>query len=172
MTHPQTTLTALVLPCLIWGASPLWADEAATCALSHLEDPARVVLTCANGLVIEAESADMVNDMLGGISGAPEEIDLGQGAMLINLTPGQGLFQIRTPHAIASVRGTQYVVDVTTEQTAVFVIEGSVVVARPTGADEVAVGVGEGVRVSNDAPLEVKTWPEAVAAALLARFAR
>lgn len=162
---------------LFIGLTPALAQKIEGCTQTNLTDPARIVYTCENGLVIEAEAL-VEMDILppqqeGDTSGAPQAIQLNSNAVLINLPTGQGPFQILTAHAIASVRGTTYVVDVTADKTAVFVVEGVVAVAKDDEGASVDLKAGEGVTVSDQNPLlEVKTWPQEKVAALMARFAR
>ncbi|MEM1074182.1 MAG: FecR family protein [Pseudomonadota bacterium] len=103
---------------------------------------------------------------------APRIIEVEGGAILINVTPGNAPTQIRTPHAIATVRGTSYVVDATRTQTSVFVIEGAVSVSKLDDASEVTLRAGDGVDVTPDDDLRVQIWGADRAAALLARFGR
>jgi len=162
---------------LFIGLTPAVSQEFKGCTQTNLTDPARVVYTCENGLVIEAEATVEIETLQpmqeGDVPGSPQSIQLNNNAVLIDLPTGQGPFQILTPHAIASVRGTTYVVDVTTEKTAVFVVEGVVAVAKDNEGVSVDLKAGEGVTVSDQNPLlEVKTWPKEKVAALMARFAR
>lgn len=161
---------------LFIGLTPVLAQDIAGCTQSELTDPSRIIFTCENGLVIEAEAMVEIKAMepqeSDAIATTPQALTVNNRAVLVSLPTGQGPFQILTPHAIASVRGTKYVVDVTADKTAVFVIEGVVAVARDDKAPTVDLKAGEGVTVSGQAPLEVKTWPQEKVAALLARFAR
>ena len=84
---------------------------------------------------------------------------------------GQPLDRL-TPHAIATVRGTQFAVDVDAGVTSVFVVEGSVEVSRRDGPATVLLGPGEGVDVRPGEPLVVREWPQPRVNALLARFGR
>ncbi|MEM9105955.1 MAG: FecR domain-containing protein, partial [Pseudomonadota bacterium] len=93
-------------------------------------------------------------------------------AVLIEVAPDSGDFQIQTPHAIAAVRGTVYVVDVSADQTDVFVVEGEVSVSRADGSDPVELTAGLGVDVLPGEPLVVRQWPEERVRNLLARFGR
>ena len=86
---------------------------------------------------------------------------------------GRQGFQILTPQAIAAVRGTQWLADVAGERTSVFVVTGRVLVRRASTSRGVVLGPGQGVDVDpGTAPLTVRRWPAARAAALLARFGR
>ncbi len=82
-------------------------------------------------------------------------------------------FQIRTPLAIAAVRGSLWIVDAKPGHTAVFVQHGVVVVERRGGSNIVVLRDGDGVDViAERASLVRKRWGAPRAAALLARFAR
>jgi len=81
-------------------------------------------------------------------------------------------FQIRAPHAIASVRGTVFAVDVTEGETAVFVSEGRVWVQKIGTAESVVLSAGQGVDVAPAAPLVVRRWGDQRVSDLLARFGR
>lgn len=158
---------------LFINLNPALAQEINGCKQTNLTDPPRVVYTCENGLVIEAEALAEIETAQDGSTATPQAIQLNNNAVLISLPTGQGPFQIMTPHAIASVRGTTYVVDVTVAKTAVFVVEGVVAVVKDDKGTTVDLKAGEGVTVSNESPLlEVKTWPQTKVAALMARFAR
>jgi len=148
------------------------AQELAGCTLEEAGDPPRKIYRCEGGLVIEAEDATQLEALAGGGGPQPAAIEVDGNAVFVDIAPGRGEFQILTPHAIASVRGTTYAVDVTGEATAVFVAEGVVGVARRDGTDDVQLEAGEGVDVTPGAPLEVKSWGQARVDALLARFGR
>jgi ferric-dicitrate binding protein FerR (iron transport regulator) len=137
------------------------------CIVSDAPDPPRKIYDCGNGLVLEAEAASQLG--LGDVSEG--SVDLSGSAALVEL-PAGSTFQIRTPHAIASVRGTVFVVDVEESRSSVFVIEGRVAVTRPNGSDAVTLGPGEGVDVAAADPLTVRRWGAPRVAALLARFGR
>lgn len=102
----------------------------------------------------------------------PHRIELLGGGLLVTVTPGAAQPQIRTPHAIAAVRGTTYVVDAAQESTSIFVIEGSVAVSKTEGEAVVTLGPGDGIDVRKDEALTAAPWPAARAAELLGRFGR
>ncbi|CAH1658446.1 FecR family protein [Hyphomicrobiales bacterium] len=106
--------------------------------------------------------------------GEPDAVEVSAGAVYIAYQPsGRGRFQVQTPHAVASVRGTTWAVDVTPGQSAVFVRDGRVGVTRVQGGRSVVLNAGEGVDVGpGSAPLVVNRWGAARVAALLARFGR
>jgi hypothetical protein len=113
-------------------------------------------------------------------------IELDSGALLIEFHfKRRREFQILTPQAIASVRGTKWAMEVKPGQTSTLVLRGQVTVARKDAAEEVVVGPGQGVDVSNadagktvrsmsgsakPAPIGVKKWAPDRVKALLARF--
>ena len=99
------------------------------------------------------------------------------GRVAVYLTGGwtqkRGAFQVRTPDAIASVRGTEWVVDVGAAETSTFVVQGIVGVRRRIDNQAVVLTAGEGVDVAPEVnPLIVKRWPEPRVRALLGRFGR
>jgi len=149
-------------------ATPSLAQTPSNCEVVQAENPDRQVFECAGGLIIEAEAAAQI-----GIDDTGDTITLDRGATLVEVAPGTERSQIRTPHAIAAVRGTIYVVDVTADSTAVFVVRGSVEVHHQKGsARHVVLGPGEGVDVSPGTRLTVKTWGASRVDALMARFGR
>lgn len=143
-----------------------------TCTSTTLDDPPRVAIRCTGGLVIEAEAADQLEIRAPATGAPPHSVTLSGGAVLITVEAGRRPFQILTPHAIASVRGTVYAVEATAGATAVFVAKGRVHVARRRGTQAVDLGPGEGVDVKPGEPLVVKRWPPDRVARLFARFGR
>ena len=145
------------------------------CTLQRSGSPTRQILRCQDGLQLEAESGADYALVDRNRDGRPDEVNLRNRALLIEAEPssrGVG-FQVRTPVAIAAVRGTQWAVDVAEGKTAVFVLSGRVAVRRSSARAGVELGPGEGVDVdSGRAPLTVRRWPIARANALLGRFGR
>jgi ferric-dicitrate binding protein FerR (iron transport regulator) len=131
------------------------------------------VLACADGFSITAEEGARVRFIDPDAQGRPAGAVLEGRALLVETPPGRpGRFQIRTPHAIASVRGTVWAVDATSGRTSVFVERGEVAVARPRSRG-VVLRAGEGVDVdAGSGPLEVKRWSPERAASLLKRLGR
>ena len=148
------------------------AAQGVGCTTTTLSDPPRQVLRCADGLTVSAESGAAYRLRDANRDGRPEAIELTDKALLIDLPakPRRGGFQILTPHAIASVRGTVWAVDVSATRTSVFVEQGVVRVRQPrVGA--VNLRAGEGVDVDAGArALQVKRWSPQRASALLARL--
>ena len=82
----------------------------------------------------------------------PSSSPTGRSSSTSRAARGRGGFQILTPHAIASVRGTQWAVDVGATRTSVFVERGqSSRCARPRVPRRDALRAGEGVDVDDGA---------------------
>ena len=107
--------------------------------------------------------------------GRVDSVELSNKALLIEVPkkPGGNRFNVVTPQAIAAVRGTKWAVDASGGKTSVFVVDGSVNVARPAGGGGgVVLKPGDGVDVEPTGTLIVKRWPPARVAALMARLGR
>ncbi|WP_368669771.1 FecR domain-containing protein [Agrobacterium sp. a22-2] len=163
-------LLAFLALSLLVPATAMAQDAA--CQREQLPEPPRVIYRCPNGLVLEAEAAANLDLAEQPGQQRPAAASLSDKALLIEVEPGSGPFQILTPHAIAAVRGTAYAVDVTRDATSVFVIRGEVGVSRTDGSQAVTLRPGEGVDVSAAQPLTVKVWGQQRVESLLARFAR
>lgn len=155
---------------LMIAALPAHADQ--TCTWSAISNPTLQQITCGDALMVEREPGTQVTIFERAGDAPPREIELKNGAILIEVTPGSVPTQIRTPHAIAAVRGTTYVVDAGQDSTSVFVIEGSVLVSKATDASTVTLGPGEGVDVGDAISFDVNEWPSNRVASLLSRFGR
>lgn len=148
--------------------------QAGACKLVPEENsPQERVLRCGDALTVRV-AHDTFYD-LSHWEGAPppKELPLDNGALMIEFhpSPGHRTFQIRTPNAIAAVRGTKWVVDVAAAKTSTFVIAGTVAVSRPQGTQTALLHPGDGADVSPDSgPIVVKRWAAPRVAALLARF--
>jgi hypothetical protein len=154
------------------AAPSVLSAQPAGCTTTALQGPPRQVLHCSDGLTISAENGAQYKLIDRNRDGRPDGAELTDKALLADRPPGRGRggFQILTPHAIASVRGTQWAVDVGETRTSVFVERGTVAVTRP-GARGVTLRAGEGVDVDEGATsLVVKRWAPQRSAALLARL--
>ncbi|TFF27540.1 anti-sigma 24 factor [Jiella endophytica] len=156
--------------CMIVGMTlvphAVQAQSLPGCTATTLQDPERQVLDCGNGLVIDKEAAASLT------SQTPQSsLELGSDAVLIEVSPRDS-FQVLTPHAIATVRGTVFAVDTQEGVTSVFVVKGKVEVTRRDGSDPVLLGPGDGVDVREGEPLTVRQWPQPRVVQLLARFGR
>ncbi|GGC64803.1 FecR domain-containing protein [Chelatococcus reniformis] len=142
------------------------------CATTAYTDPPREVLSCPGGVSITARRDSQYRLIDRNRDGRPEGAVLNQGGLLVDTPPRRGPFQILTPHAIASVRGTTWAVDVVPTRTSVFVQTGAVDVRRPSGP-AVVLRSGDGVDVqAGTGPLQVTRWGAGRAAELLGRFGR
>ena len=162
----------LALFACIW---PAWTHaQRGGCAITTYTDPPREVLVCAEGLTITAERGTDYRLLDRNRDRRPDAAEVRSRALLLELPSGnrRGGFQVLTPHAIASVRGTVWAVDVGTERTSVFVRAGRVTVTRPNVTEQVQLAPGQGIDVEPGRPLEVKQWSAERALHLLARFGR
>jgi ferric-dicitrate binding protein FerR (iron transport regulator) len=131
------------------------------------------ILRCGDELEVRRAAGTRYRLLDGQGSAPPKALELDNGAVLIEFHPGSTLknFQILTPHAVATVRGTRWAVEVNRVRSSTLVLAGQVAVARRRGNASVVLGPGEGVDVSPGTdPLVVKRWAEARVRALLARF--
>lgn len=81
--------------------------------------------------------------------------------MTVNKATSWGRFEVRTTTAVASVRGTDYLVEAIPGKSAIFVNEGRVAVSSRAGSGTVILRQGQGVDVPAErGPLTVKTWGE------------
>lgn len=156
-----------------FGAAPALA-QSATCTTGALAEPDRVEVRCKYVTIeIEAGAEASLLDQDG--DGEPEGLEVEAGAVLIEYGPTTkgSDFQILTPYAIASVRGTTWAVEVQAERTSVFVVEGTVAVVKTGYGSEVLLRAGDGVDAGpGPTPLQVKQWPAQRVKDLLARFGR
>ncbi len=148
------------------------AQTISGCTPRTVTDPPRTVFECSGGLTIEAEAATQMGLVAPSDTGSGEVLDVRKGAALLEFTPGGRIFQIRTPQAIASVRGTVYAVDVTEEKTSVFVVRGRVRVTRREGPGAVTLKAGRGTEVIPGQRLVSRRWDKRRVAALMSRLGR
>jgi ferric-dicitrate binding protein FerR (iron transport regulator) len=130
-------------------------------------------LRCPGDLTIVAEDGARFTLQSLDKKGGVESVDLQSKALLLDAPkqPGKRRFRVTTPQAIAAVRGTKWAVDAQQARTSVLVLRGQVAVRRPSGAEQVVLGPGEGVDVDpGTAPLVIKRWPQPRVDALLARL--
>ena len=145
------------------------------CNLVDYTDPARSVLTCDDGFTLTAEKGTAYTLIDKDRDGRPDAVDLKSKALLIDYPPRKrGGFQGRTPPAIASGRGTTWIVEAEPATSAVFVQTGRVHVGRAGEATRtITLGAGDGVDVGPaDSALVSKPWPPERRLHLLARFGR
>lgn len=145
------------------------------CTVTAYTDPPRSEFSCPDGLRIAVESGAAYRLFDRNRDGRPDGAELPGLAWLIVVRRRRpGGFQILPPHAVASVRGTVWVVDVEEDRSSVFVRSGAVGVARRgTPAAEVTLKDGDGVDVEAESgPLKITKWGLERRAGLLARVGR
>ncbi len=149
------------------------SSQTGQCALAPDErNPPEQILRCGDGLIVRTAHDTHYRpvDLQG--KKRPNSLQLDDGALMVEFHPGPGHrnFQILTPHAITGVRGTKWVVEVTSERSSTLVISGRVAVSRLHGGQTVVLKPGEGADVdSGGGPITVKRWAEKRVRALLAR---
>lgn len=165
--HPFRNLLSLVITGFLL-ATPLVAQVPDNCSVETLSDPDRQVYSCSGGFVIEAEAGTKI-----GFSGPDGSIEVDSGAVLIEVEKRENAAQIRTPQAIAAVRGTVYAVQVADGLTSVFVLRGKVEVSHLVNTtNAVMLQAGQGVDVTPGSPLGVANWGDSRVQKLMARFGR
>jgi ferric-dicitrate binding protein FerR (iron transport regulator) len=129
-------------------------------------------LQCEKAITIVAENGAKFELRDRNRDGQVDSVELSNRALLLEVPkkPGRRRFEVRTPQAIAAVRGTRWTVDAEGGKTSVFVVDGRVSVARPAGRGRVVLGPGDGVDVEATGELIVKRWPPARVTALMARL--
>jgi FecR protein len=174
-----------LLLCLLASTAPAAAQSGACTLVPDKRNPNDKILRCGAELTITPAPGTVYRPGPAGADGLPTSVQLDSGALLIEFNPKRRHeFQILTPQAIASVRGTKWAMDVTPMQTSTLVLTGEVAVARKNETENVLVGPGEGVDVEmlpggntprslspyKPDPITVKQWGSARAKALLDRF--
>jgi hypothetical protein len=133
------------------------------------------ILRCGGTLTVQPAPGTLYRPLDVGPDGPPAAVQLDSGALIIEFHPAGNRpgFQIQTPQAIASVRGTEWAVEVQSGRSSILVLTGTVRVARTIRAAAVTLRGGQGVDVTDArGPLKVTTWPPDRVRALLARFGR
>lgn len=162
--------TAILLLLVLPVAGQAQAPE--NCEMQRLSQPDRHVLRCAGGLVVTLDAAARIG-LLADPDAPPRVIEIKQGAVLVTVEPGSAATQVQSRHAIAAVRGTEFAVAETGDQSNVFVLSGRVRVSRRDARlDAVTLRPGEGVDVVPGRRLQVNTWGQPRVDALLSRFGR
>jgi len=136
-------------------------------------NPPEKMLRCGDVLVMRRASGASYHLVIPQGARLPEEVGLDGGALMLEFhaSKERPAFQIRTPYAIAAVRGTNWVVDVGAGKASTFVITGVVAVSRPRAAETALLHAGEGADVSpNSGPIVARRWSAPRVGALLARF--
>jgi FecR protein len=178
---------AVLLSLCVCAAGAAMAQSGACVLIPDKRNPSDKILRCGSELVITPAPGTVYRAAPPAEDGLPASVQLESGALLIEFhSKRRQEFQILTPQAIASVRGTKWAMEVKPGQTSTLVLLGQVAVARKdTTTDSVLVGPGQGVDVANlDAgktvrslgsvvkppPIGVKKWAPERVNELLARF--
>jgi ferric-dicitrate binding protein FerR (iron transport regulator) len=168
--RPLAAVVPFLAVCLFAGPGQAQSN---TCTLRpDRYNPNEQVLHCGEELTVQPAAGTVYRP---GPGRRPDSVQLDSGALFIIFHPAprpRG-FQILTPLAIASVRGTTWAVETTPARTSVFVQTGAVRVARARASASVVLRPGQGVDVDADGgPLQVKQWSPERVRTLLARFGR
>jgi FecR protein len=170
-TAPLSLGTALLLLFLLL---PLRSPLADACVVQPDRlSPNEQVLLCGSDLTVRPAPGTRYRPADAGQDRPPASVELDSGALLIEFHASKKRrdFQILTPLAIASVRGTKWAVEATADRTSVLVLRGAVRVARVNAPPAVTLRQGQGVDVRSDGqPLQVKKWSRERVDALMARF--
>jgi FecR protein len=180
--YKQNTSIVLCLPaglvaffavCLFAG---LGHAQSGACRLQPDKyNPNEQILRCGEELTITPAPGTVYHPVDTAPGHLPSSVRLDSGALFVNFHPTirPGNFQILTPQAIASVRGTTWAVEAKPGRTSVLVLTGEVGVTSASAAATAVLREGQGVDVDSQAgPLQVKRWSSARKRALLARFRR
>lgn len=122
---------------------------------------AEVTFTDGSVLTVGPDSEVAVSFFAPEASESVALLDLisGIARMTVNKATAWGRFEVRTTTAVASVRGTEYLVEALPDKTAVFVAEGRVAVSSRAGAGTIILRKDQGVDVTKEyVELVAKTW--------------
>jgi hypothetical protein len=130
----------------------------------------RLRLAFADGTVVQlGESTDLALDWFlhapdAGTQNVLLRVSSGIFRVILELVLPRAAFEVQTTTAVASVRGTDWISEVTPDATATVALEGQVAIRNiePALAGEVVLGPGEGTTVTADAPPTAPTvWGDA-----------
>ena len=175
---------AVVLWLCAGAVGSAWAQSGACVLTPDKRNPNEKILRCGSELTITPAPGTVYRPAAAAEDGLPASVQLDSGALLIEFhSKRRREFQILTPQAIASVRGTKWAMEVKPGQTSTLVLLGQVTVARKDAAEgEVVVGRGQEVDGSDPGntrsldrnaklpPIAVKKSTPDRVKALLARF--
>jgi hypothetical protein len=131
---------------------------------------ARLRLAFLDGTVVQlGESTDLALDWFlhapdAGTQNVLLRVSSGIFRVILELVLPRAAFDVQTTTAVASVRGTDWITEVTPEATAIVALDGEVAIRNiePVLAGEVVLGPGEGTTVTADAPpTEPTVWGDA-----------
>ena len=130
----------------------------------------RLRLAFVDGTVVQlGESTDLALDWFlhapdAGTQNVLLRVSSGIFRVILELVLPRAAFEVQTTTAVASVRGTDWISEVTPDATATVALEGQVAIRNiePSLAGEVVLGPGEGTTVTADAPPTAPTvWGDA-----------
>jgi hypothetical protein len=181
--HCTAALASGLVLCLLASVGPAAAQSGSCALVPDKRNPSDKVLRCGIELTITPAPGTVYRPGPAAADGLPASVQLDSGALLIEFNPKRRReFQILTPQAVASVRGTKWAMDVTPLQTSTLVLNGEVAVARKNETENVLVGPGQGVDIDmlpgaprsvspyRPDPITVKPWGPARVKELLDRF--
>jgi hypothetical protein len=185
--HHQTLHILCGAAVVLWvcaGTLGSASAQSGACVLSpDKRNPNEKILRCGSALTITPAPGTIYRPAAAADDGLPASVQLDSGALLIEFQSKQHReFQILTPQAVASVRGTKWAMEVKPGQTSALVLQGQVTVTRKDAAEEVVVGRGQEVDVLDPGntrsldrnaklpPIAVKKSTPDRVKALLARF--
>ena len=134
------------------------------------EAGARLKLAFVDGTVVQlGESTDLVLDWFlhapdADTQSALLRVSAGIFRVIVELVLPRAAFEVQTATAVASVRGTDWITEVTAEASAIVALDGRVAIrnVQPAIAGEVVLGPGEGTTVNAGAPPTAPTvWGDA-----------
>jgi len=149
------------------------APSLAACVLRI--DPAdseRKILECGDDLIVRAARDTTFHEIIAPGEPNPTAIALQKGAVSVQFRAGASRngFEVRTPRAIAAVRGTRWVVEADAVRTSVFVLSGEVSVTESKLGRTVMLGRGQGVDITDEADSGAsQAWPQERVRELLSR---
>jgi hypothetical protein len=171
----RPSLLGAITAASMWlaAAAPGFSQSGECRLVADDRNPSEKIMRCGADLVIREAPRARYHPVDQQGKEQPKALRLDAGALMIEFHPSDTHknFQILTPHAIAAVRGTKWVVDVGRARTSTLVISGEVAVGRPDAEPTVVLKPGEGADISpGTRAIAAKRWPKKRVRALLARF--
>jgi hypothetical protein len=155
----QSSARALAVGASLYEGDRIRTDEGARLRLAFLD-----------GTVVQlGESTDLTLDWFlhapdAGTQNVLLRVSSGIFRVILELVLPRAAFEVQTTTAVASVRGTDWISEVTPDATATVTLEGQVALRNiePALTGEVVLGPGEGTTVTADAPPTAPTvWGDA-----------
>jgi hypothetical protein len=171
----RSPVLALLAAIAMWAcaASPAFSQGHECELIPDNRNPSEKIMRCGDDLVVRSAPGTHYQPVEQRGNEQPNALRLDSGALMLELRPSVPPkdFQVLTPHAIAAVRGTKWIVEVRATRTSTLVLSGEVAVKRRRGEQTVVLHPGEGADVTRGTgSFTAKHWPRARVRALLARF--